>query len=71
MTFLLRSPSAFDADTTIQRYLTSGFARLVKGDALNKDDVQNAWKTAEEAGAGKGIDLVLFTVGRVPFPSNS
>jgi hypothetical protein len=57
VTFLLRSPSAFDGDATIQQYIRSGHARLVKGDASNEADTQRAWT---EAGV---VDAVIFSVG--------
>jgi hypothetical protein len=60
VTFLLRSPSAFDNDATIQEYLKSGKARLVKGDALNSEDAKAAWV---EASRDKPVDLFLSTVG--------
>lgn len=60
MTFLLRSPSTFDADEQIQKYVRSGKAHLVKGDALVKADVQCAWDEAQKHGP---VDLLLFTVG--------
>ncbi|KAJ7346957.1 hypothetical protein DFH08DRAFT_1007441 [Mycena albidolilacea] len=60
VTFLLRSPSAFDGDATIQQYIRSGHARLVKGDASNEADTQRAWT---EAGV---VDAVIFSVGTIP-----
>ncbi|KAF9557125.1 hypothetical protein CPC08DRAFT_65758 [Agrocybe pediades] len=60
VTFLLRSPNVFDEDTEIQRHVASGKARLLKGDALVKEDVQRAW---DEAGT---VDVLLFTVGGKP-----
>jgi hypothetical protein len=57
VTFLLRSPSVFDGDTTIQKYVASGHARLLKGDASVEADTQRAWN---EAGV---VDAVIFTVG--------
>ena len=60
VTFLLRSPSAFDNDAEVQKHLQSGKARLVKGDATNAEDVKSAWA---EAGKEKPVDLLLFTVG--------
>lgn len=60
VTFLLRSPSAFDNDAEVQKHLQSGKARLVKGDATNSEDVQSAWA---EAGKERPVDLLLFTVG--------
>ncbi|KAJ3937581.1 MAG: hypothetical protein NXY57DRAFT_365338 [Lentinula lateritia] len=63
ITFLLRSPSVFDTDESIQSYVRSGKAHLVKGDALVQSDVQHAWDEALTHGA---VDLVLFTVGGLP-----
>ncbi|KAJ7282917.1 hypothetical protein C8J57DRAFT_1463501 [Mycena rebaudengoi] len=63
VTFLLRSPSIFDSDTTIQEYVRSGHAHLLKGDATREEDVQKAWSRAGEVGA---VDAVIFTVGAVP-----
>ncbi|KAJ7772717.1 hypothetical protein DFH07DRAFT_878887 [Mycena maculata] len=60
VTFLLRSPSIFDEDTTIQKYVQSGHARLVKGDALNEADTRRAW---DAAGI---VDAVIFTIGTTP-----
>ncbi|KAI0050849.1 hypothetical protein FA95DRAFT_1676363 [Auriscalpium vulgare] len=48
VTFLLRNPGAFDSDPKIQEYVQKGTARLVKGDALNKEE---------------GVDVLLFTLG--------
>ncbi len=61
VTFLLRKPSMFDADTAIQPYLTSGQVRIVKGDALIKDDVVCAW--AEAGRERSKVDYLIFTVG--------
>ncbi|KAJ6587188.1 hypothetical protein DFH09DRAFT_1142850 [Mycena vulgaris] len=60
VTFLLRSPSIFDGDSTIQNYVKSGHARLLKGDATNEADTQRAW---DQAGV---VDAVIFTVGGTP-----
>jgi hypothetical protein len=60
VTLLLRSPSAFDKDETVQGFVKSGKARLVKGDGLVQEDVKRAW---EESGKDKPVDTVLFTVG--------
>ena len=60
MTFFLRSPDAFGEDEEIAKYVKTGKAQLVKGDALVAEDVRQAWaKASEEA----PVDLVLFTVG--------
>jgi hypothetical protein len=60
----LRSPSTFDADTTIQKYVKSGHARLVKGDALIKCDVKKAWAEAAKGEGEERVDVLLFTVGK-------
>ncbi|KAJ3524876.1 hypothetical protein NM688_g8488 [Phlebia brevispora] len=62
VTFLLRSPSVFDDDQVIQRYVQSGHARLIQGDGLNASDVAKAWELALEGSAH--VDLVLFTLGQ-------
>lgn len=65
MVYFMRSPKAFDSDPTIGPYLQSGAATIVKGDALNKPDVENAWKAANKDGQ---VDMILFTVGKfTPF----
>lgn len=66
VTFLLRSPSCFDADETIQKYIKAGKARLVKGDALVKADVAKAWGEAAQGDGEQRVDVLLFTVGAIP-----
>ncbi|KAK7005811.1 NAD(P)-bd-dom domain-containing protein [Favolaschia claudopus] len=61
VTFLLRTPSAFDEDATIQRFIKSGHVRLVKGDASIEADTQRAWEAA-----GPQVDAVTFSVGTYP-----
>ncbi|KAH7919521.1 hypothetical protein BV22DRAFT_1040798 [Leucogyrophana mollusca] len=63
VTFLLRSPKVFEEDSTIQKYVQLGKARLVKGDALVKADVQRAWDEAARGGSNQGVDFLLFTLG--------
>ncbi|KAA1479487.1 hypothetical protein DENSPDRAFT_846268 [Dentipellis sp. KUC8613] len=63
VTFLLRNVSVFDDDADIQNYVKAGKVRLLKGDALNRDDVAAGWAAAAESGP---IDVFLFTVGGVP-----
>ena len=60
MTFLLRSPAAFDNDEVVQRHVEAKKAVLVRGDALSQPDVQRAWDEAAEQGP---VDIVLFSVG--------
>ncbi|KAK7444106.1 hypothetical protein VKT23_011179 [Stygiomarasmius scandens] len=66
VTFLLRNPSVFDADETIQKYVKSGKALLLKGDALVEQDVKRAWEEAASHGPEGKVDLLLFTVGGTP-----
>ena len=61
MTFLLRNPAAFDPDDVIQKHIESGKARLIKGDAMVRDDCIRAW---EEAGRDRDVDALVFTVGQ-------
>jgi len=66
VTFLMRSPSAFDANEEMQNYIKNGTARLVKGDALNREDVLKGWEVAaepESPGGARGVDVLLFSVG--------
>lgn len=64
VTFLLRNTSVFDDDADVQKYIASGHARLVKGDALNEADVGRGWDSARED--GRDVDVLLFTVGGFP-----
>jgi len=64
VTFLLRSgPAVFDKNATIQKYVKSGKARLIKGDALNKEDVRKAWEEAAKGDGWVSVGILLFTVG--------
>ncbi|KAG6829715.1 hypothetical protein H0H87_010451 [Tephrocybe sp. NHM501043] len=65
VTFLLRNPSAFDSDATVKKHVESGLANLVKGDALIKSDVQNAWAASAKKAEGGVVDALIFTVGAV------
>ena len=60
MTFLLRSPTTFDDDQTVQKYVKSGKARLIKGNALVPADVQAVWAAASK---DQPVDVLIFTVG--------
>lgn len=64
MTFLLRNPSIFDNDISIQNFLSNGQACIVKGDALVKDDVARSWTEATKN--GKSVDYLIFTLGTSP-----
>ncbi|ESK96575.1 hypothetical protein Moror_6795 [Moniliophthora roreri MCA 2997] len=63
VTFLLRNTSVFDQDQTISKYVASGKAHLIKGDALVQSDVNRGWQNAAKHGS---VDLLLFTVGGTP-----
>jgi hypothetical protein len=65
VTYLLRSPSKFDEDSNVQKYVKSGHARLVKGDALVEADVRRGWEQAGKGGPIEGaVDFLLSTVGK-------
>ncbi|KAG6331250.1 hypothetical protein ID866_7835, partial [Astraeus odoratus] len=66
VTFLLRSTAVFDKDETIQKHVASGKARLVKGDALVKEDVERAWAEASKGDDNRPVDFLVFTVGGTP-----
>ncbi|KAI6036237.1 hypothetical protein BKA83DRAFT_30400 [Pisolithus microcarpus] len=63
VTFLLRSPSVFNDDAAIQRHVSSGKARLVKGNALVREDVERAWTEAAKGDDNMPVDFLVFTVG--------
>ncbi|KAF8125963.1 hypothetical protein EV363DRAFT_601945 [Boletus edulis] len=65
VTFLLRKPSVFENDETIQQYVRAGKARLVHGDALVKEDVKRAW-TVAQGDDDKPVDFLVSTVGGTP-----
>jgi len=65
VTFLLRNKATFDNDESIKPYIASGKVRIVPGDALNEEDVRQAWKVAAEGVSGH-VDTLLFTVGSRP-----
>ena len=60
--FLLRSPTVFDNDEVIQKYVKAGTARFLKGDGLVKGDLEHAW---EEAGKERPVDVLFFSVGKL------
>lgn len=66
VTFLLRSRSVFNDDATIQRYVNSGKARLVKGNAHVREDVERAWTEAAKGDDNRPVDFLIFTVGGTP-----
>lgn len=69
VTFLVRNASCFDNDEDIQAFVKRGKARIVKGDALVKEDVRRGWEIAGQAVPGSPpeldgqVDVLLFTVG--------
>ena len=65
VTFLLRSPTIFEEDESIQNHVKSGKARLIKGDGLVLADVQNVWAAASK---DRPVDLLIFTVGFSEYP---
>lgn len=73
MTFLLRSPSCFDNDEDIQGFVKQGKVRIVKGDALVKEEVRRGWEVAGQTVPGSSpesdgqVDVLLFTVGELTY----
>ncbi len=66
VTFLLRRKDTFDNDQAIKPFIKSGHVKLVIGDALSRDDVARAWKSAIEANETGVVDLVLSSNRCVP-----
>ncbi|EIW84749.1 hypothetical protein CONPUDRAFT_134666 [Coniophora puteana RWD-64-598 SS2] len=66
VTFLLRKPEVFDDDDEIKGFVATGHARLIKGNAMSKDDVAQAWKEAARGDDGAPVEYVLFSVGISP-----
>lgn len=65
MTFMLRKPSVFDQDVKMQKYIQEGRAKILKGDATIRTDIQKALLEARLDGK---LDAVLFSVGMIyPF----
>ncbi|KLO12063.1 hypothetical protein SCHPADRAFT_929503 [Schizopora paradoxa] len=62
--YQLRRPNIFDNDEEMQKYITSGKAIIIPGDALKEDDVRRAWEKAAEDGVP--VDTCIFTVGGYP-----
>ncbi|CAE6375313.1 unnamed protein product [Rhizoctonia solani] len=62
-TFLLRKPEALESDFSLSGYISSGKAKLVRGDGLVQDDVQRVWNVASSEGP---VDLVFFGIGGEP-----
>ncbi|CUA74032.1 hypothetical protein RSOLAG22IIIB_05379 [Rhizoctonia solani] len=62
-TFLLRRPDAMQSDPSMSEYIQSGSAKLVRGDALVREDVQKVWDVANSDGP---VDLIFFGIGGYP-----
>lgn len=66
VTYLLRNPSIFDNDSSIQPFISSGQARIVKGDGLVKEDLTRVWAEAISRTDDGHVDYLLFTLGGTP-----
>lgn len=66
--YLLRNPSVFDNDANIQPFLSTKKARIVKGDALVKNDVARTW--SEATSDSKPVNYLLFTLGILACPND-
>jgi hypothetical protein len=54
-----------DEDVSVQKYVQSGHARLVYGDALIEADVRRGWEEAGKGGSIEGaVDFLISTVGK-------
>ncbi|CUA77729.1 hypothetical protein RSOLAG22IIIB_06743 [Rhizoctonia solani] len=62
-TLLLRKPEALESDPSMSDYIKSSKAKLVRGDGLIQEDVQNVWDIASSEGP---VDLVFFGIGGEP-----
>ncbi|CAE6417209.1 hypothetical protein ACGC1H_002189 [Rhizoctonia solani] len=62
-TFLLRRPDAMQSDSSMSEYIRNGLAKLVRGDALVREDVQNAWDVANSDGP---VELIFSGIGGYP-----
>ncbi|CAE6445830.1 unnamed protein product [Rhizoctonia solani] len=60
---LLRKPEALGSDPFMNNYIKNGKAKLIRGDGLIQDDVQNVWNVASSEGL---VDLVFFGIGGEP-----
>jgi hypothetical protein len=63
VTIVLRSPAVLQEDPAFKQYLENERVKLIKGDAMNENDVLEAWK---DANSSVPVDLVFFSLG--PFP---
>ncbi|GAB1522280.1 hypothetical protein RhiTH_005394 [Rhizoctonia solani] len=62
-TLLLRKPDVMESDPSMKGYIQSGLAKLVRGDALVREDVQKAVNTANADGK---LELIFFGIGGDP-----
>ncbi|CAE6348249.1 unnamed protein product [Rhizoctonia solani] len=62
-TLLLRKPDAMESDPSMKDYIQNGSAKLVRGDALVREDVQ---KAVDVANADGKLELIFFGIGGDP-----
>jgi NAD(P)-dependent dehydrogenase (short-subunit alcohol dehydrogenase family) len=60
-TLLLRKPDAMESDSSMKDYIQNGSAKLVRGDALVREDVQ---KAVDVANADGKLELIFFGIGQ-------
>lgn len=65
ITFLLRSPAAFDEGAAIKKYITEGKVHLVKGMPV-RTDVQAARNSAAQ---DKNVHVRIFVLGKYFYTS--
>ncbi|CAE7106082.1 unnamed protein product [Rhizoctonia solani] len=62
-TLILRRPDSMESEPSISEHIRNGLAKLVRGDALVREDVQKAWDVANSDGP---VDLIFFGIGGDP-----
>jgi len=63
VTLLVRSPKAFDGNEEVQKYIKSGTARVVVGDALKEEDIRRVLTTST-------YDAILSSLGGSTLPNH-
>ncbi|CAE6472770.1 unnamed protein product [Rhizoctonia solani] len=62
-TLLLRNPDAMESDPTMADFVRGGQVKLVRGDGLDREDIQRAWDATKSNG---DVDAVYFGIGGYP-----
>ncbi|GAB1526705.1 hypothetical protein RhiTH_009877 [Rhizoctonia solani] len=62
-TLLLRNPGSMESDSAMASYVRDGKVKLIGGDGLVREDVQQAWDATKSNGE---VDVVYFGIGGYP-----